>query len=54
MAHQKTRNWNAEKPVVQKGGGISFERIVFGIASGNELISLEHPNQDKYPIDSAL
>jgi len=38
-----------KKPVVQKGGGISFERIVFEIASGNELIVLEHPNQDKYP-----
>jgi hypothetical protein len=28
--------------------GISFERIVFEIASGNELAVLEHPNQDKY------
>ena len=29
--------------------GISFERIVFEIASGNELVVLEHPNQEKYP-----
>lgn len=29
--------------------GVSFERIVFEIASGNELAVLEHPNQAKYP-----
>ena len=29
--------------------GISFERIVFEISSGNELAVLEHPNQEKYP-----
>jgi hypothetical protein len=29
--------------------GISFERIVFEIANGNELAVLQHPNQEKYP-----
>lgn len=29
--------------------GISFERIVFEIGSGNELAVLEHPDQEKCP-----
>ena len=32
-----------------KERGISFERIVFEISTGNELDVLEHPNQEKYP-----
>jgi uncharacterized DUF497 family protein len=50
MAHPKIFNWNAEKnQLLKKERAISFERIIFEIASGNELIVLEHPNQDKYP-----
>jgi uncharacterized DUF497 family protein len=50
MANQKIYNWNAEKnQLLKKERAISFERIVFEIASGNELIVLEHPNQEKYP-----
>jgi len=50
MADQKTFNWNAEKNrLLIHQRGISFERIVFEIANGNELAVLEHPNQEKYP-----
>jgi uncharacterized DUF497 family protein len=50
MAHPKIFNWNAEKnQLLKKERAISFERIIFEIASGNELIVLEDPNQDKYP-----
>ena len=50
MADQKIFNWNAEKnQSLIRERGISFERIVFEIASGNELVVLEHPNQEKYP-----
>ena len=50
VADQKYFNWNPEKNqllIAQRG--ISFERIVFEIASGNELGLFEHPNQEKYP-----
>ena len=50
MVDQKYFNWDPEKNqllLVQRG--ISFERIVFEIASGNELAVLEHPNQERYP-----
>jgi uncharacterized DUF497 family protein len=50
MKGQKHFNWNPEKnQVLLRERGISFERIVFEIASGNELAVLEHPNQEKYP-----
>ena len=50
MASPKNFNWNPEKNLLlQKERGISFERIVFEIAGGNELAVLEHPNQEKYP-----
>ena len=50
MSNQKIFNWNAEKnQFLIRERRISFERIVFEIASGNELAVLEHPNQEKYP-----
>ena len=50
MSNQKIFNWSAEKnQLLMRERGISFERIVFEIASGNELAILEHPNQEKYP-----
>ncbi len=50
MASQKIFNWNVEKKqLLIQERGISFERIVFEIGSGNELAVLEHPNQEKYP-----
>jgi uncharacterized DUF497 family protein len=46
----KIFNWSPEKnQLLLRERGISFERIVFEIASGNELAVLEHPNQDSYP-----
>lgn len=50
MPSQKIFNWNSEKnQLLMRERGISFERIVFEIGSGNELTMLEHPNQEKYP-----
>ncbi|PIY29098.1 MAG: toxin [Comamonadaceae bacterium CG_4_9_14_3_um_filter_60_33] len=50
MKIQKIFNWNAEKnQLLIRERGISFERIVFEIAGGNELAVLEHLNQEKYP-----
>jgi uncharacterized DUF497 family protein len=49
MPSSKTFNWNSEKnQLLVQERGISFERIVFEISSGNELAVLEHPNQEKY------
>ena len=50
MNTAKIYNWNSDKnQLLIKERGISFERIVFEIGSGNELDVLEHPNQEKYP-----
>jgi uncharacterized DUF497 family protein len=50
MCSAKIYNWNSDKnQLLKKERGISFERIVFEIGSGNELDVLEHPNQEKYP-----
>ena len=50
MDNGKIFNWNSEKnQLLMRERGISFERIVFEIASGNELAVLSHPNQKKYP-----
>jgi len=50
MSAAKIYNWNLDKnQLLIKERGISFERIVFEIGSGNELDVLEHPNQSKYP-----
>ena len=50
MNATKIYNWNAEinQQLLQERG-ISFERIVFEISTGNELDVVEHPNQEKYP-----
>jgi uncharacterized DUF497 family protein len=50
MNAPKIYNWNAEKnQLLLQERGISFERIVFEISTGNELDVVEHPNQEKYP-----
>jgi uncharacterized DUF497 family protein len=50
MRGQKIFNWSPDKnQLLLRERGISFERIVFEMASGNELAVLEHPNQEKYP-----
>ena len=49
MSNSKTFNWNSDKnQLLVQERGISFERIVFEISSGNELAVLEHPNQERY------
>jgi uncharacterized DUF497 family protein len=49
MPTAKVYNWNPENnQLLIKERGISFERIVFEIGSGNELDVLKHPNQQKY------
>ena len=50
MTSAKIYNWNPNKnQLLIQERGISFERIVFEIGSGNELDVFEHPNQGKYP-----
>ena len=50
MENAKIYNWSPEKnQLLVKERGITFERIVFAIVSGDELAVLEHPNQEKYP-----
>ena len=50
MDNPKIYNWNPDKNQrLLRERGISFERIVFEIGTGNELAVLEHPNQEKYP-----
>lgn len=50
MPSSKIFNWDADKnQLLIRERGISFERIVFEIANGQELTVLEHPNQEKYP-----
>jgi len=50
MSNKKIFNWNPDKnQLLVRERGISFERIVFEIGSGNELAVVEHPNQQKYP-----
>lgn len=50
MTGPKIYNWNSDKnQLLLQERGISFERIVFEISTGNELAVLVHPNQDKYP-----
>jgi uncharacterized DUF497 family protein len=50
MENAKIYNWSPEKnQLLLKERGITFERIVFAIGSGDELAVLEHPNQEKYP-----
>ena len=49
MSALKVFNWNHDKnQLLIRDRGISFERIVFEIGSGNELAIVEHPNQKKY------
>ena len=55
MKSAKIYNWSSDKnQLLIKERGISFERIVFEIGSGNELDVLEHPNQQKYPEQKIL
>jgi uncharacterized DUF497 family protein len=50
MTGPKIYNWNSDKnQLLLQERGISFERIVFEISTGNELAVLVHPNQAKYP-----
>lgn len=50
MKEPRIFNWSPEKnQLLLRERGITFERIVFEIASGNELAVLEHPNQETYP-----
>ena len=50
MENAKIYNWNPDKnQLLVKDRGITFERIVVAIGSGDELAVLEHPNQEKYP-----
>lgn len=50
VKRSKIYNWSPEKnELLLRERGMTFERIVFEIANGNELAVLEHPNQNSYP-----
>jgi len=50
MESAKIYNWNPDKnQLLAKEQGITFERIISAIGSGDELAVLDHPNQEKYP-----
>ena len=45
-----TFSWNRTKNEdIKRDRGISFERVVVAIESGDILTVLKHPNPDKYP-----
>lgn len=46
----KPITWNPEKnQLLQEERDISFEAVVFHIAAGDLLDTLEHPNLERYP-----
>ena len=46
----KPYDWNDEKNVwLRQERGITFEDIVFHLAQGGLLDTIEHPNQRQYP-----
>ena len=48
--HKKPIRWNAEKNIeLMQDRGVSFEEILSCIEQGGLLMTLEHPNQRKYP-----
>ena len=50
MPSNKPIRWSAEKNVeLMHQRGISFEQILSSIDQGGLLMTLEHPNQRKYP-----
>jgi hypothetical protein len=46
----KHYDWNDEKNnLLKKMRGVSFEQVVLGIASGDLINRIKHPNPEKYP-----
>lgn len=46
----KSISWSSEKNALLKAErGVSFEDVVFHIAAGDILDTLDHPNQERYP-----
>jgi hypothetical protein len=46
----KPYDWNDEKNEwLQRERGVAFEDIVFHLAQGGLLDTIEHPNQQQYP-----
>jgi len=46
----KPITWNVQKNEMLKANrGISFEDVVYHIASGDILDTIEHPDQERYP-----
>jgi len=46
----KTITWNSDKNALLKNErGISFEDVVYHIASGDIIETVDHPSQQKYP-----
>ena len=50
MTKAKPIRWNSEKNLeLMQTRGIAFEEILSSIDQGGLLMTLEHPNQGKYP-----
>ncbi len=46
----KYYEWNDEKnELLKRLRGVSFEQVVLGIASGDLIDRVKHPNPEKYP-----
>ena len=50
MTQKKPIRWNPEKNLeLMQERGVSFEEILSSIEQGGLLMTLDHPNQRKYP-----
>lgn len=50
MTKRKPIRWNSEKNVeLMQERGVSFEEVLSSIEQGGLLVTLEHPNEQKYP-----
>ena len=50
VVKKKAIRWNPEKNVeLMQGRGVSFEEVLSSIEQGGLLVTMEHPNERKYP-----
>ena len=50
MKAQKPIRWNAEKNLeLKQKRDVSFEEILSAIERGGLMLTLDHPNQERYP-----
>ena len=50
MTKKKAVRWNPEKNIeLMRERGVSFEEVLSSIEQGGLLVTLDHPNERKYP-----